>query len=271
MIPHALHPFFPTWFCSFNFARDLVTLGTKAWTWQVSKIPVFPMLSESLEKKPTVFFQRPEMTPRWDLWRKNSYWKSHIWCFFFWGLMNERLSCGKNAVYCFWKQPFLCSRGFFFKHETPESGETEHLYCIFRIFKGTFQGKFHLQAKRRAKMANLTSLNLENPWLIVPLNPFNPYMLRDISFDQIKSQGRSLNLMTRIRMDSHDISACQESLRTDSLERRQIKAEFPQSHGGGWRWGFPFQIAPAPLVTVSFFSVPVFFNFSRGTSEYRKP
>ena len=137
--------FFPHDFVRSISPGILSRWALRPWTWQVSKIPVFPMLSRILGKTPQFFLSKGL---RW-LQGGTSGEKTHIekttfGVFFLGGLMNERLSCGKNA-YCFWKQPFLCSR--FFSSNTRHLKMERQNTCIFRIFKGTFQGKFHSQTK----------------------------------------------------------------------------------------------------------------------------
>lgn len=144
MILHAiLYPFFPTWFCSFNFARDLVTLGTKAWTWQVSKIPVFPMLSESLEKTHRFLKKKAWDDSNVGLEKIIHIEKATFGVFFggSWmkGYLVEKMRIASESN-------LFCAASFFL--QTRDTWKwRDRTPVFFRILKGTFQWKFHLQAK----------------------------------------------------------------------------------------------------------------------------
>ena len=180
-----------------------------------------------LGKYPTVFLSKGLRWLQCGTFGENhSYWKSHIWCLFL-GLMNERLSCGKKCVLLL-KATFFVQPVFFFKHETSENGETEHLFFL-RIFKKTFQGKFTSQ--RRAKMSNLTSLNLENPWLIVPLilTCWGIFFWSNLKDDPSTNTTASMgSVWPRLAEDRQP------------WKEARLKAEFPQSHGGGWKMKISF-------------------------------
>ena len=111
-------------------------------------------------------------------------------------------------------------------------------------------------------MSNLRSLNLENPWLIVPL-----ILTCWGIFFLIKSQGRSLNQHTAsmgIRMDSHDISWPRVAEDRQPWKEARLKAEFPQSHGGGWKMRFSFSNCTRATSDGEFSFGSSFFKFFEG-------
>lgn len=126
--------------------------------------------------------------------------------------------------------------------------------------------KVSFTSQRRANMSNWTSLNLENP---VIESPFNPYMLRDIFFDQIKSQGRSLNQHTAsmgwtvwIHMTS-----LQAKSRWGQTALKGGKAEgwvSPKSWRVDGRWVFPLSNCTRATSDSEFFFGSSFFKFFEG-------
>ena len=130
----------------------------------------------------------------------------------------------------FWKQPFLCSRFFFFKHETAESGETEHLF-----FLGFLKEHFNESFIYKQKACKNVKLNISKSWKSVIDSPFNPYMLRDLFFDQISrtipQPTHRLNGMDRMGFTWH---LCKPRVAKDRQPWKEANKGWvsPKS----WRW-----------------------------------
>ena len=112
-------------------------------------------------------------------------------------------------------------------------------------------------------MSNLRSLNLENPWLIVPL-----ILTCWGIFFLIKSQGRSLNATHRLNGNPYGFTwhllAKSRWGQTQPWKEARLKAEFPQSHGGGWKMRFSFSNCTRATSDGEFSFGSSFFKFFEG-------
>lgn len=95
-------------------------------------------------KKPTGFWKkRPEMTPMWD-WRKSFILKKPPFGVFFGGSWMKGYLVEKMRIAS--ESNLFCAASFFL--QTRDTWKwRDRTPVFFRILKGTFQWKFHLQAK----------------------------------------------------------------------------------------------------------------------------